>query len=116
MRKHTLNDNEIGVALKKDVILGGWIGFLIGLGLLGAGMDDQFGNIEWGISIMVSNLKTIPIPLLYGYISGNMLEASLSPPISKWRIIISYNKLLLYLILKLKRERILTLIIRQVHF
>ena len=83
MRKHTLNDNEIGVALKKDVILGGWIGFLIGLGLLGAGMDDQFGNIEWGISIVVSNLKTITIPLLYGYIIGNMLEASLSPPISK---------------------------------
>ena len=53
MRKHTLNDNEIGVALKKDVILGGWIGFLIGLGLLGAGMDEQFGNIEWGISIVV---------------------------------------------------------------
>ena len=83
MRKHTLNDNEIGVALKKDVILGGWIGFLIGLGLLGAGMDDQFGNIEWGISIVVSNLKTITIPLLYGYIIGNMLEASLSPPIIK---------------------------------
>ena len=84
MRKHTLNDNEIGVALKKDVILGGWIGFLIGLGLLGASMDEQFGNIEWGISIVVSNLKTITIPLLYGYIIGNMLEASLSPPISKW--------------------------------
>ena len=83
MRKHTLKDNEIGIALKKDAILGGWIGFLIGLGLLGAGMDEQFGNIKWGISIVVSNLKTITIPLLYGYISGNMLEASLSPPISK---------------------------------
>ena len=83
MRKHTLKDNEIGVALKKDTILGGWIGFLIGLGLLGAGMDEQFGNIEWGISIVVSNLKTITIPLLYGYIIGNMLEASLSPPISR---------------------------------
>ena len=83
MRKHTLKDNEIGTALKKDVILGGWIGFLIGLGLLGAGMDEQFGNIEWGISIVVSNLKTITIPLLYGYIIGNMLEASLSTPISK---------------------------------
>ena len=83
MRKHTLKDNEIGIALKKDVILGGWIGFLIGLGLLGAGMDEQFGNIEWGISIVVSNLKTITIPLLYGYIIGNMLEASLTPPISK---------------------------------
>ena len=46
-------------------------------------MDEQFENIEWGISIVVSNLKTITIPLLYGYSIGNMLEASLSPPISK---------------------------------
>ena len=83
MRKHTLKDNEIGVALKKDTILAGWIGFLIGLGLLGAGMDEQFGNIKWGISIVVLNLKTITIPLLYGYIIGNMFEASLTPPISK---------------------------------
>ena len=83
MRKHTLKENELGIALKKDFILAGWIGFLIGLGFLGAGMDEQFGNIEWGVSILVSNLKTVTIPLLYGYILGNMLEASLTQPISK---------------------------------
>ena len=83
MRKHTLKENELGTALKKDFIFAGWVGFLVGLGFLGAGMDEQFGNIEWGISIVVSNLKTITIPLLYGYILGNMLEASLTPPISK---------------------------------
>ena len=68
MRKHTLNENELGKALKEDFFLAGWIGFLIGLGFLGAGMDEQFGNIEWGISIVKSNFKTIPIPLSYGYI------------------------------------------------
>ena len=83
MRKHTLKENELGKALKKDFILAGWIGFLIGLGFLGAGMDEQFGNIEWGVSILVSNLKTVTIPLLYGYICGNMFEASLTQPISK---------------------------------
>ena len=83
MRKHTLKENELGKALKKDFILAGWIGFLIGLGFLGAGMDEQFGNIEWGVSILVSNLKTVTIPLLYGYILGNMLEASLTEPVIK---------------------------------
>tara|TARA_B100000242_G_C42835648_1_gene388174 strand:+ start:58 stop:507 length:450 start_codon:yes stop_codon:yes gene_type:complete len=82
MKKHTLKENELGKALKKDFILAGWIGFLVGLGFLGAGMDEQFGNIEWGISIVVSNLKTVTIPLLYGYICGNMLEASLTKPIT----------------------------------
>ena len=82
MKKHTLKENELGKALKKDFILSGWIGFLVGLGFLGAGMDEQFGNIEWGISIVVSNLKTVTIPLLYGYICGNMLEASLTKPIT----------------------------------
>ena len=83
MRKHTLKENELGKALKEDFFLAGWIGFLVGLGFLGAGMDEQFGNIEWGISIVVSNLKTVTIPLLYGYILGNMLEASLTQPIRK---------------------------------
>ena len=83
MRKHTLKENELGKALKKDFIFAGWIGFLVGLGFLGAGMDEQFGNIEWGISIVVSNLKTVTIPLLYGYICGNMFEASCTKPISK---------------------------------
>tara|TARA_Y100000590_G_scaffold15432_1_gene18545 strand:+ start:1003 stop:1452 length:450 start_codon:yes stop_codon:yes gene_type:complete len=83
MRKHTLKENELGKALKKDFILAGWIGFLVGLGFLGAGMDEQFGNVEWGISIVISNLKTVTIPLLYGYILGNMLEASLTEPVIK---------------------------------
>lgn len=83
MRKHTLKENELGKALKKDFIFAGWIGFLVGLGFLGAGMDEQFGNIEWGISIIVSKLKTVTIPLLYGYICGNMFEASCTKPISK---------------------------------
>ncbi len=81
MKKHTLKDNELGIALRKNFILAGWIGFLVGLGLLGASMDEQFGNIDWGISIVVSNLKTITIPLLYGYIIGNMLEASMTKSI-----------------------------------
>ena len=81
MRKHTLKENELGKALKEDFFLAGWIGFLVGLGFVGAGMDEQFGNIEWGISIVISNFKTITIPLLYGYICGKMFEASLTKPV-----------------------------------
>ena len=83
MRKHTLKENELGKALREDFFLAGWIGFLVGLGFMGAGMDEQFGNVEWGISIVISNLKTVTIPLLYGYILGNMLEASLTEPVIK---------------------------------
>ena len=86
MRKHTLKENELGKALKEDFFLAGWIGFLVGLGFLGAGMDEQFGNIEWGISIVISNFKTVTIPLLYGYICGNMLADSLTKPITDWKI------------------------------
>ena len=81
MRKHTLKENELGKALKKDLILAGWIGFLVGLGFLGAGIDEKFGNIEWGISILISNFKTVTIPLLYGYICGKMFEASFTKPV-----------------------------------
>ena len=81
MRKHTLKENELGKALKKDFVLAGWIGFLVSLGFLGAGMDEQFGNIEWGISIVISNFKTVTIPLLYGYSCGKMFEASLTKPV-----------------------------------
>ena len=81
MRKHTLKENELGKALKEDFVFAGWIGFLVALGFLGAGMDEQFGNIEWGISIVISNFKTITIPLLYGYICGKMFEASLTKPV-----------------------------------
>ena len=81
MRKHTLKENELGKALKEDFFLAGWIGFLVGLGFLGARMDEQFGNIEWGISIVISNFKTVTIPLLYGYICGKMFEASMTKPV-----------------------------------
>ena len=81
MRKHTLKENELGKALKEDFFLAGWIGFLVGLGFLGAGMDEQFGNIEWGISIVISNFKTVTIPLLYGYICGKMFEAFMTKPV-----------------------------------
>ena len=81
MRKHTLKENELGKALKEDFVFAGWIGFLVALGFLGAGMDEQFGNIEWGISIVISNFKTVTIPLLYGYICGKMFEASMTKPV-----------------------------------
>tara|TARA_X000000950_G_C13887662_1_gene649544 strand:+ start:2251 stop:2700 length:450 start_codon:yes stop_codon:yes gene_type:complete len=80
MRRHTIEKDELGKALKKDFILAGWIGFLVGLGFLGAEMDEQFGNIDWGISVVISSFKTVTIPLLYGYICGKMLEASLTKP------------------------------------
>ena len=41
MRKHTYQDNKLGKNLKKEFILAGWIGFMIGLVLLFAGFSDE---------------------------------------------------------------------------
>ena len=41
MRKHTYQDNQLGKHLKREFILAGWIGFMIGLVLLFAGFSDE---------------------------------------------------------------------------
>ena len=58
------------------------IGSLAVFDFLGAGMDEQFGNIGRGISIVLSNFKTVTITLWYSYIYRNMFEAYLTNRIS----------------------------------
>ena len=41
MRKHTYQDNHLGKNLKREFILAGWIGFMIGLVLLFAGFSEE---------------------------------------------------------------------------
>ena len=74
MRKHTYNDNQLGKNLKKEFILAGWIGFMIGLILLFAGFIEE----EW---MFTSFQKIIHfgspaiVPVCYGYIGGTIVEA-----------------------------------------
>ena len=41
MKKHTLNDNELGTMLRKDMALSGWILFMLNTVLIGGGMYSE---------------------------------------------------------------------------
>ena len=69
IKKDKYKFHELGSLLKKDLILGGWIGFTVGLILLLAATPEGLRN-NWagGVSAMV-------VTVLYGYMLGNLVEA-----------------------------------------
>ena len=73
MRVHLLKDDELGIELKKNLILAGWIGFMIGLVLLGVAMNGEGGQDNIGRGFAASLLT-----VLYGYISGNIAKSFLA--------------------------------------
>ena len=71
MKKDKYKFHKLGFVLKKDLILGGWMGFIIGLILLLAGSPEGLrNNWEGGLSAMI-------VTVLYGYMLGNLIEAFL---------------------------------------
>ena len=74
MRKHTYQDNQLGKNLKKEFILAGWIGFMIGLVLLFAGFSDEAWMFTSFQKIIHFGSPAI-VPVYYGYIIGVMVEA-----------------------------------------
>ena len=73
MRVHLLEHGELGTELKKNLILAGWIGFMIGLVLLGVALNGEGGQDNIGRGFAASLLT-----VLYGYISGNIAESFLA--------------------------------------
>ena len=73
MRKHTYQDNQLGKHLKKEFILAGWIGFMIGLVLLFAGFSDEAWMFTSFQKIIHFGSPAI-VPVYYGYIIGAMVE------------------------------------------
>ena len=69
IKKDKYKFHELGSLLKKDLILGGWMGFTVGLILLLAATPEGLRN-NWagGVSAMV-------VTALYGYMLGNLAEA-----------------------------------------
>ena len=65
MGKHLLNGNEFGEKLKQNLITAGWIGFMMGLVLLGSGIsgEGETDNIARG-------LAEAGLTVLYGYLAG----------------------------------------------
>ena len=69
MKKDKYKFHKLGSVLKKDLILGGWMGFIIGLILLLAATPEGLrNNWEGGLSAMM-------VTVLYGYMLGNLVEA-----------------------------------------
>ena len=69
MKKDKYKFHKLGFVLKNDLILGGWMGFIIGLILMLAATPEVLGsNWEGGLSAMI-------LTVLYGYMLGNLIEA-----------------------------------------
>ena len=71
-KKDSYHFNDLGKVLKQDLILGGWVGNIIGLVITFGGVNksisNPFGNLFNAISACM-------ITLLYGYMIGNILES-----------------------------------------
>ena len=69
MRKNKYKGNELVTILKNNLILGGWIGFIVGMIMVLSGSvgTDSFGP----------GMSAATVTILYGYISGYLTEALL---------------------------------------
>ena len=76
MRKHTYQDNQLGKHLKREFILAGWIGFMIGLVLLFSGLVMKHGCLHH------FNKLFILVPLLLFQFVMDMLEVPWLKPFS----------------------------------
>ena len=63
---------QLGKVLKKDLILGGWIGTMIGI-MLTFGLADNSVNNNFGD--LLNSIGMAMITLLYGYMIGNIVES-----------------------------------------
>ena len=69
MRKNKYKGNELVTILKNNLILGGWIGFIVGMILNLASSD--------GMNSIGSGMAAAAVTILYGYTSGYLTEALL---------------------------------------
>ena len=69
MRKNKYKGNELVTILKNNLILGGWIGFIVGM-ILNLASSDGMDSIGPGMAAAA-------VTILYGYTSGYLIEAGL---------------------------------------
>ena len=69
MRKNKYKGNKLVTILKNNLILGGWIGFIIGM-ILNLARSDGMDSIGPGMAAAA-------VTILYGYTSGYLIEAGL---------------------------------------
>ena len=64
--------NELGKVLKQDLVLGGWVGTIIGLVITFGGVNKSISN---PFSNLFNAISACMITLLYGYMIGNIIES-----------------------------------------
>ena len=71
-KKDKYKFHQLGKVVKKDSILGGWIGTMIGI-MLTFGLADNSINNNFGD--LLNSIGMAMITLLYGYMIGNIVES-----------------------------------------
>ena len=80
MKKHTLNDNELGTMLRENMVLSGWILFMLNSVLIGGGMYSE-DNKE--LANMGPALTRLVLCVQYGYIYGIIFETFFTRDVRK---------------------------------
>ena len=80
MKKHTLNDNELGKMLRENMALSGWILFMLNAVLIGGGMHSE-GYKE--LANMGPALIRLVLCIQYGYIYGIIFETFFTRDVRK---------------------------------
>ena len=78
MQEHGIERNQYGKTLYKNHVLGGWIGFMIGIFLWLLGLAELVENksMIFSDSKTFSGLALSIIPIFYGYILGAITNAA----------------------------------------
>ena len=71
-KKDKYEFHELGKVLKQDLILGGWIGTIMGLILTFALVDNDIKN---HFGDLFNSIGAAMITLFYGYMIGNIVES-----------------------------------------
>ena len=80
MKKHTLKDNELGKMLRENMVLSGWILFMLNAVLIGGGMHSE----EYKeLANMGPALIRLVLCVQYGYIYGIIFETFFTRDIKK---------------------------------
>ena len=78
MQEHGIEKNQYGKTLYKNHVLGGWIGFMIGIFLWLLGLAELVENksMIFSDSKTFSGLALSIVPIFYGYILGAITNAA----------------------------------------
>ena len=63
---------ELGAVFKQDMILGGWIGTIIGIILM---INFANNDIASNFGVLLRGLASAMVTLIYGYMIGNIVES-----------------------------------------